>query len=1754
MPFALPRRRALISGATAAVLAAAAVLALAAASSERAEAVPATGPFSIGNRVWLDNGSAGPGSFNAAQRNNGLQDSGEVGLNGIRVDLYRDANADSIAQASELVTYDVTAAGGAGSDRPGPDLNGYYLFDSLPAGTYLVRIPASQFAVGTPLAGHHSSTFNGTETVGAAGADGTPASDLDDNGIEPASRRPDLNGVTSGPIVLDAGANDAALGTEPTGERDLSQQPDPGYPINDPTFNGGELGGSGPAGWDGPGSIGRDPAITDETSNVAVDFGFIPPMSIGSRVWLDDSNDPTQWGLGGSRNNGLIDGTDDANLIAPGVQGPGIANVDVLLYYDENNNGIIDGADFSNTAQATDTNGRFLFDGLAPGNYILRFPSGDFSAGKPLNGLLSSFDAVAQVAPTNTTDENDNGIDNASPITNGISSQQVQLVYLSESTTESDDLPTGLAPDADSDLTIDFGFVRPPMSIGNQVWLDDHPTNQSLRGNGLHDTGETAIAGVEVALYRDLDADGVADVGEDTGLRDTTGTDGFYLFGNVPPGDYIVVVVEANFNAGGPLENLISSRSVAPNPIAADNGIDNNDNGIDTSVAGVGVISSRINLAYNFEPAGETVVNEPADGVGGRGGYGTSTTSSDLTVDFGFHAPMSLGNRVWIDDSGSASAWPTSRNNGLREPGDDLDNPNIAGVQAQGVAGVTLRLYRDLDADGVIDAGEDTGRTTTTNATGYYLFDGITRGNYIVGVEASNFTAGARLHGFTSSFGAVAPSDDSTDNTDDGVGSAVDAAFGVASPRIALSYTAATTGAEPTAEADPTPQLQSNRGLNGELDSFSNLTVDFGFSRPAMSIGNRVWLDDHPTNAALRGNGVLDAGEPAVSGVEVALYRDLDTDGNVDAGEDTGFRDVTDASGFYLFSNLPPGSYLVAITAPNFTAGGPLEGLVSSTAPVPADNQTDNNDNGTDTFVAGVGILSSRIQLAAGTEPLAEAASTSLGYGPAGRGNHGELDADSDLTVDFGFARPFVSVGDFVWEDANGDGVQSAGEPGIAGVRVAISDPDDNPVTDVRGNPVSTATTDADGEYLFTDLPPITTGHYTVTVDASSAALTGYWPTLTGAGTPSTDSSNSTATSSTLSVNGAVDLSLDFGFIPTVAVGDFIWVDENRDGVQTAGEPGLPGVRLAISDSNGDPIDDVRGTPVAPVTTDGNGFYEFIDLAPLTAGEGYTVTVDATSTALDGHVPTLTGAGTLTTDSSNGSATSTTLTVNGSSDTSLDFGFIPTVAVGDFVWVDTNGDGVQSAGEPGIHGVQLAITDSNGDPVDDVLGAPVAAATTDADGEYAFRDLPLLAAGQSYTVTIDATSTALDGYWPTATGAGTATTDSSTATAETSTLSDAGDSDTSLDFGFVPTVAVGDFAWLDDDRDGVQDTAEDGIAGVTVTLLTSTGLPADHIDGTPVAAETTDADGHYVFTDLAAGDYTVRFGAVTDRLLSPIGAGTSATDSDPSTTTGTTPVFTVARTATGDTRAAAAGDDAGDALLINPTVDAGYVARSFDLGITKTFASANTTTRVAAWNFTVANSGTDASTDPIVVSDQLPSALTFVSGSGDGFTCAAVAQAVTCTRASGLASGSSASFSLVTSYSVATANISNTATVAGGAGDGAAGNDSSTAIAPSSALRAPVVTPPPTTTPAPGRPNGTKPTPAPTATAEPTSTATPTPTPTPTPTTEPSTTPEPTDDGDSGEDDIAPGFDWGLAAIIAGALLLAIAILGGVMIYRRRLG
>jgi hypothetical protein len=122
-----------------------------------------------------------------------------------------------------------------------------------------------------------------------------------------------------------------------------------------------------------------------------------------------------------------------------------------------------------------------------------------------------------------------------------------------------------------------------------------------------------------------------------------------------------------------------------------------------------------------------------------------------------------------------------------------------------------------------------------------------------------------------------------------------------------------------------------------------------------------------------------------------------------------------------------------------------------------------------------------------------------------------------------------ASIGDLVWHDGNGNGLQDPGEGGMPGVTVTL--------LDAVGAELETAVTDGSGRYAFTGL---CAGDYGV----AAAAPDGFDPSPCDAGDDALDSECSTALV-TLAGDGEVVSGVDFGFVesvPPLAPGCFFGV------------------------------------------------------------------------------------------------------------------------------------------------------------------------------------------------------------------------------------------------------------------------------------------------------------------------------------------------------------------------------------------------------------------------------------------------------------------------------------------------------------------------------------------------------------------------------------------------------------------------------------
>ncbi|EHL7183765.1 fibrinogen-binding adhesin SdrG C-terminal domain-containing protein [Staphylococcus pseudintermedius] len=184
-----------------------------------------------------------------------------------------------------------------------------------------------------------------------------------------------------------------------------------------------------------------------------------------------------------------------------------------------------------------------------------------------------------------------------------------------------------------------------------------------------------------------------------------------------------------------------------------------------------------------------------------------------------------------------------------------------------------------------------------------------------------------------------------------------------------------------------------------------------------------------------------------------------------------------------------------------------------------------------------------------------------------------------------------------------------------------------------------------------------------------------------------------------------------------------------------------------------------------------------------------------------------------------------------------------TYRIGDFVWRDEDHNGVQNDGEHGLEGVLVTLKTAD--------GVVLNTTTSDANGHYQFTNV------QKGKYIVEFTTP--EGYE--------ATSKHTTANTEKDSDGlianiDVTQDDMSIDAGFFPlenwnaqpkdeTYTIGDFVWRDEDHNGVQNDGEHGLEGVLVTLKTA--------DGVVLNTTTSDANGHYQFTNVQKGKYIVEF-------------------------------------------------------------------------------------------------------------------------------------------------------------------------------------------------------------------------------------------------------------------------------------------------------
>ncbi len=175
-----------------------------------------------------------------------------------------------------------------------------------------------------------------------------------------------------------------------------------------------------------------------------------------------------------------------------------------------------------------------------------------------------------------------------------------------------------------------------------------------------------------------------------------------------------------------------------------------------------------------------------------------------------------------------------------------------------------------------------------------------------------------------------------------------------------------------------------------------------------------------------------------------------------------------------------------------------------------------------------------------------------------------------------------------------------------------------------------------------------------------------------------------------------------FGSLAAGSIGNLVWEDLNRNGVQETGEPGIEGIEISLRDN-------VTGDIIRTTESDENGSYVFVGVPQGT----YYLVFNPTT----GYTPTIGFRGNPAFDSD--------LNLNGTTEPfelgvdenllQFDGGYFRTGTIGDVVWLDENGDGIQDPNEPGVGLVNVELLDDS--------GSLAASTTSNDDGSYSFTNV-----------------------------------------------------------------------------------------------------------------------------------------------------------------------------------------------------------------------------------------------------------------------------------------------------------------------------------------------------------------------------------------------------------------------------------------------
>ncbi|MBK8685483.1 MAG: hypothetical protein IPN26_11060 [Bacteroidetes bacterium] len=483
------------------------------------------------------------------------------------------------------------------------------------------------------------------------------------------------------------------------------------------------------------------------------------------------------------------------------------------------------------------------------------------------------------------------------------------------------------------------------------------------------------------------------------------------------------------------------------------------------------------------------------------------------------------------------------------------------------------------------------------------------------------------------------------------------------------------------------------------------------------------------------------------------------------------------------------------------------------------------------------------------------------------------------------------SVGNFVWNDVNGDGINNeAASQGINGVTVELYSVGTDNQQGTNDDQLIASTTTANnnaGNPGYYGFKICNSGDYYVkfpTATNSNNQLT--TQTATAATDNNSDANNSDGMSPVFNINtnGAGvakdNTTIDAGYISLMSLGNLVWNDLDRDGIKDLNESGIDGAVVYLyTDNNNDGSAD--GPSIANVTTSNGGLYVFDGLTPGKYIVGVTPPAPASGNAFisstngeesnpdnnvdnnDNGINTLSGqtySGTITLNPGAepiGEAPNNAVSADIHANLTLDFAFYQPVNIGGNVFVDNNGptnvDGT-GTGSAGSTPLYANLTNPS--------GFVIAVVPVNPNGTYQFDDVTpntnycvVLSTSQG-NIGSPAPSTTLPSGWKNVSEDCCDNTGND-GTTNGQVCFSVGTSDVNnVNFGITEPLSLGNLVWNDLNRDGIKDANESGIENAVVNLYEDANNDCTP-DGAAIQTTATNIDGLYVFTDLIPGKYIV---------------------------------------------------------------------------------------------------------------------------------------------------------------------------------------------------------------------------------------------------------------------------------------------------------